>query len=71
MTRDQAARLCDEINKLDCGRVADVEPLTNQNSPPFGVRIRHEESGNEIGFAATVEEGRYILSCMKGNNATT
>ena len=67
MTNTQAQRCCDDLNGLNSPYVADVEEIPNRyaNGYPAGVIVRHSESGNEIGFAADMDEWRYIFSNIK------
>lgn len=67
MQRVQAQRLCDEINGLDCEYVADIVPVTSRYDPshPFGISVKHLPSGNEIGYAGEVDEGRYLVDGIK------
>lgn len=63
MTRKQADDFVAEIAALDCGRQGIVEEIKSRYAPgrPFGVRVIHIESGNELAFAAELDEAKYIL----------
>lgn len=66
MNRSQAEKLCDEIKALGVPRSAEVVPIGRSHpGHPCGVAVNHDETGNEIGFAATVDEGQHIVRQLK------
>jgi len=67
MQKRHAQALCDEINALECPYVADLVPFSERRHPdfPFGVRVRHKPSGNEVGYAGQLSEGHYIVDRLK------
>ena len=66
MTRDQAAKLCDEINGKNSVYVVDIADVPDKHHPdyPHAVVIRHEDSKNEVGYSGQVSEIRYMMGNM-------
>lgn len=52
-----------EVNALDCHVTASVDHLPAQQG--CGVAFKDRKSGNQIGFAATPGEARYIIGTIK------
>lgn len=69
MQRIEAERFCNEINGMtvDAPYVADVLDIANKRMPgyPAAVVVRHAPSGNEIGYAETIDEARHLVRGIK------
>jgi len=67
MTRKQAQRFCDEVNGFKSHYMADVVDITNRHLPGGGCAlvVHHRPSGNEVGYATTADEARYMVDGIR------
>ncbi len=67
MTKKQSEKFSGDINGLGNGYRAETEFIPSTYSPghPFGVKVVHAETGNEVAFANTPSESKYIIQQME------
>jgi hypothetical protein len=61
MTKEQAQVACISINGLNGPFVADVDDV---NTTTYAVKVRHQATGNEVGYAKEHSEIQYMIRLM-------